>query len=137
MNRRIALLVVMAALVTAACAGGDRPPAGAEARTVDVEMVDIAFRPTKLAVAKGETVTFRFTNTGKVVHDASIGDPGMQRDREAEKARAGHAEESSLTLDPGRSGDLTYTFEEAGPVEIGCHQPGHYEAGMAIQVIVA
>jgi uncharacterized cupredoxin-like copper-binding protein len=38
---------------------------------------------------------------------------------------------------PGDTGELTYTFDEAGPLEVGCHEPGHYDAGMKIAVNVA
>jgi uncharacterized cupredoxin-like copper-binding protein len=42
----------------------------------------------------------------------------------------------SLLLEPGKSGELTHTFEEAGEILIGCHQPGHYEAGMKTTITV-
>lgn len=35
-----------------------------------------------------------------------------------------------------RIGELTHTFEGLGDVEIGCHEPGHYEASMKIDVTV-
>jgi uncharacterized cupredoxin-like copper-binding protein len=37
----------------------------------------------------------------------------------------------------GESGELTHTFDEAGTIEIGCHQPGHYDAGMRVNITVA
>ena len=37
---------------------------------------------------------------------------------------------------PASSGELTHTFDDAGTIEIGCHQPGHYDAGMTITVEV-
>ena len=46
----------------------------------------------------------------------------------------GHARNDSF--EPGKSGDLTYRFDEAGTYEIGCHEPGHYAAGMKITVNV-
>lgn len=49
----------------------------------------------------------------------------------------GHGtDEQAITVEPGASGSLTYTFDTPGTYEIGCHQPGHYAAGMTITVIV-
>ena len=42
-----------------------------------------------------------------------------------------------LTVEPGDTGELSYTFDEAGPVQIGCHEPGHFEAGMVLDVEVS
>jgi uncharacterized cupredoxin-like copper-binding protein len=42
-----------------------------------------------------------------------------------------------ITVDPGKTGELTHTFDRTGTVEIGCHQPGHYAAGMKLAVTVA
>jgi uncharacterized cupredoxin-like copper-binding protein len=145
----IALLAVLA-LAVAACGGDDAPSseaAGGDGQVVQIEMVDIAFEPTSIEVEEGETVTFRFTNSGEVVHDAVIGDRHVQDDHEAEMAGAddghgaghgdGHDEDAdALVIDPGGTGELTYTFDDAGTLEIGCHQPGHYDAGMKVTVDV-
>lgn len=45
-------------------------------------------------------------------------------------------EGDGITLEPGESGELTHTFDEAGTIEIGCHQPGHYDAGMRANITV-
>ena len=109
-------------------------------------MVDIAFEPTVLRVSRGETVRFAFTNRGDIAHDAFVGDAGAQAEhaeemREAgDEAHGGHdddASEDGVTVDPGESKSVSYTFDEAGTVEVGCHQPGHYEAGMKIAVEVS
>jgi len=42
----------------------------------------------------------------------------------------------AIVVEPGETGTLTHTFDDAGTVEIGCHQPGHYGAGMKIAVTV-
>ena len=45
-------------------------------------------------------------------------------------------EEAAIVLQPGESGELSYTFDLPGTYQIGCHQPGHYAAGMKIEVTV-
>ena len=140
--------IVLAAIATGC--GGDHgasvvPPSD---RTIQVTMTDNAFTPTTLDVAKGETVTFSFTNTGATVHEAVVGDDAVQSQHHDEMAASteeddhggdGHGSESgsgSITVEPGASGDLVHTFDEAGTILIGCHEPGHWEAGMKATITV-
>jgi uncharacterized cupredoxin-like copper-binding protein len=43
----------------------------------------------------------------------------------------------AITLGSGETGDLTYTFAAGEEVEIGCHERGHYAAGMRLAITVA
>ena len=154
-NRLLLLLLAALALVAASCGGaddGDSEDAtvgnGDADRTVEIEMIDTAFEPAELEVEAGETIRFVFENSGEAPHDAFVGDTAAQADHEKEMREAdddeghggGHEEnnaEDAITVEPGETGEVTYTFAEAGSVEIGCHQPGHYDAGMKIEVTVA
>lgn len=149
---RLPLLAGTAALVTlAAACGGTTPSASTanvgggatpvDSRTVEVAMLDIEFDQTTLTVNAGETIDFRFTNNGKIAHDAFIGDAAAQMDHEIEMADMGDAsghpmEEAAIVVQPGDAGQLSYAFTEPGTYEVGCHQPGHYAAGMKIDVAV-
>lgn len=145
---RILSLALAGLLVTAAACGSDEPsgaPADGTERTVEVKMVDIAYEPTAVEVAAGETVRFVFTNDGAVAHDAFIGDEAAQAAHESEmrsmddmdSGEMEHSgEDDGITVQPGETGELTYTFAETGPLLIGCHEPDHYEAGMVIEVDV-
>jgi uncharacterized cupredoxin-like copper-binding protein len=134
----------VAALLTAACGGGDDTAGAAPTRTVEVDMVELAFRPATLTAKSGERIRFVFRNQGKIPHDAFIGDAAAQAEHEQEMRQAekgGHdmddnADRDALTLEPGKKGELTFTFDQPGTVEIGCHEPGHYTAGMKIVVTV-
>ena len=135
--------VGLLAVILAACGGDDTGTGAAssdsDARTIEVEMVDIAYEPTAIDVEVGETVRLVFTNNGEAVHEAFVGDAGDQDDHAGEMADMDgmdHGDDDVVTVEPGESGELTYTFEEAGTTQIGCHQPGHYEAGMLIEVNV-
>jgi uncharacterized cupredoxin-like copper-binding protein len=147
--KRLAALGITLGLLTAACGGHDGHSDAASAgdeqpdRTVKVEMVDINFRPERLEIKRGETVRFVFTNRGEAVHDAFIGSPTDQQEHEKEMQAAdskstGHDEmQMGLSVKPGGQSELTYTFKGGGPVEIGCHQPGHYAAGMKLPITLA
>jgi uncharacterized cupredoxin-like copper-binding protein len=138
-------------LLGAAC--GDHSTTGHSAsatRTETIDMTDNAYALKTLKATKGETVTFHFNNKGHVVHEAVIGDQATQDEHSMEMAsgsaggmsdmeHAGGHEggPNALSLEPGASGDLTYTFDTAGTTIIGCHEPGHYEGGMRITVTVS
>ena len=136
----------------------EAPAAGA--RTIDVVMDDIDFSPDTISVTAGETITFRFTNAGAITHDAFLGDAAEQAEHEADMAAAAatttmagmdgmdgmhdthgtdsHAEHLSnaVTVQPGDTQTFTHTFAAGEILEIGCHQPGHYAAGMKITLQV-
>ncbi len=140
--RRVAVSLVALSLLAAACGDDDTAssaPSDAE-RTVDVEMRDIAFSPTTIEVETGETVRFVFDNTGQVKHEAYLGDAAAQEDHADEMSSMGdmdHGDDDVLVVEPGEVGELTHTFDEAGTVQLGCHEPGHYEAGMVMDVDVS
>jgi uncharacterized cupredoxin-like copper-binding protein len=143
----IAALAAGAGLLLAACGGTDdtTDDTGEADRTVEIDMVDTAFEPTSLDLKQGDTVRFVFTNTGEIPHDAFIGDPDAQDDHEADMRKeddghgGGHDDEpeGAVTVQPGDTGELTYTFDDPGTLEVGCHQEGHYESGMKITIEVA
>ena len=139
--KRFAVLAAALALFAAACGGDDDTSAADGTRTIEIEMKDIEFSPDEIEVAAGETIRFVFDNTGAVAHDAFVGDEDAQADHEnemgADDGGMDHgADDEGITVDPGEDGELSYTFDEPGTVLIGCHQPGHYDAGMIVTVDV-
>ena len=125
------------ALLTSSCGGGSTG-ASAGARSVDIDMRDNAYSPDHVTVHGGETVRFRFHNTGAVAHDAFMGDSSAQDDHEMAMRSAGgmHGGADAVTVDPGDSATLTRTFHAGDQMLIGCHQTGHYAAAMKITVEV-
>jgi len=149
-----ALPVVILALVVAACGKQDQheaqtasqamtatSAAATSVRSVDIEMADIRFEPTAVRITKGETVKFVFRNVGVVAHDAVIGDAAAQAAHEKQMSAGGgamhHEDGDAITVQPGTTGTLTRMFDAAGTFEIGCHEPGHYGAGMRVILNVA
>ena len=158
MQRTLAL--VLASAVTLVACGGDGGSDSAEGaggsagtpRTIEVTMTDMAFTPSQLDVTDGETVTFVFRNDGAVRHEAVIGTSAEQEAHHTEMAEMGdahdgmeggtmpHGEETtemhSVVVEPGDTLEMTHTFESDGPLMIGCHEPGHWEAGMKMDIDV-
>ena len=140
----IFLAVGVLSAVVAGCGGGDHESHGstkdAEAtRTVDVTMKDIAYEPTSVTVQPGETVKFVFRNEGQILHDAFIGDEAAQAEHEKEmREHAGKMDDMhGIKVLPGKTGSLTHTFKAGDALIIGCHETGHYVAGMKLTVVVS
>lgn len=139
----VALLALAFVALTGCGENGADSSKGSAGRVVEVKMTDNAFDPNSLSVAAGETITFKFTNEGSLTHDAFIGDAEAQEEHGDSMASgdgmAGHNMDDgdALLLEPDDTGELTHTFDETGDVLIGCHQPGHYEAGMKSTVTVS
>ena len=148
MKRPFSLAVsaaVVAALALGCASESDNSAQASDRRTVKIDMVDNKFKPNEVGVRKGDTVRFVFDNKGKVDHDAVIGDRAAQAEHEQEMralesqghgAEHGAEHEGAITVGPGEAGELTSTFDRAGTTEIGCHEVGHYAAGMKVTVEV-
>jgi uncharacterized cupredoxin-like copper-binding protein len=139
------ILGILAAVVlVGGCGGGSHESHGSTAepsRTVDVTMRDIAYDPAAVTVKAGETVKFVFRNEGQIRHDAFLGDEAAQGEHEKEMRKesggmGGHHGEDAITVDPGKTGSLTHTFKAGDVLVIGCHELGHYAAGMKLAVTV-
>jgi uncharacterized cupredoxin-like copper-binding protein len=110
-------------------------------RTVEVSASDnMRFTPGKLDVKRGETIKFVVKNVGKVTHEFSIGDRASQRAhalmmKQMPDMEHGH-DPNTISVDPGQTKVILWKFDKkpASPLEIACHEPGHYEAGMKITV---
>lgn len=96
-------------------------------RVVSVNMEDtLKFMPATVQVAKGETVRFVLTNSGKAVHEFQVG----PADKVAADDVDGVVVVEAKDLDAGGTHAVVYTFDGPGPYAFACHEPGHYEAGM-------
>ncbi len=136
----IAALVL--ALAAAGCGGSDHDSHGAAGevtRTIEVVMKEFAYEPASVDVKAGETVKFVFRNEGRIVHESFIGDEAAQlaHEQEMQEGQKDHGDHAIKVL-PGETGTLTHTFEKAGEtLIIGCHEVGHWPAGMKMTVTVS
>jgi uncharacterized cupredoxin-like copper-binding protein len=141
--------VALLAVVGCSSSAGDEAAAAGRPEVVTVTMTDNVYRPTRIEVRKGDEVVFRFVNEGKLVHEAFLGDENAQEEHAATMAGgSGHAgmptdhggmamgHDPMVTVPPGRTAEMRHRFDETGAVLLGCHQPGHWEAGMKATVDV-
>lgn len=123
---------------------GEAADAADADRVIEIETLDtLKFDPDSLEISVGETITFRVTNDGNLPHDFTLADDAGQDEHEEEMAEmiaaGGMAmdDPNAFAIDPGETKELTWHFEEAGTVLIGCHQTGHYAAGMIATITVS
>lgn len=110
-------------------------------RTISVDMSDtMRFSPANFSVKQNETIRFVVKNSGKVKHEFVLGTEKelkehyevMKKNPEME-----HADPNMVTVAPGKTGEVVWQFTKAGKVNVGCLQPGHFDAGMKGQVTVS
>lgn len=115
--------------------------AKAAKRTIEVRMTDaMRFIPDRLEVKQGETVRLVIRNEGAMLHEFVIGTkkeldehaalmvkfPGME-----------HDEPYMAHVQPGKTGEIVWTFNRAGDFDFACLIAGHYQAGMVGKIKVA
>lgn len=113
---------------------------GEARRTVRIKMLDaMRFSPAHITVQQGETVRFRITNPGKLVHEWVLGSKQSLQEHQALMAKhpdMAHTDGNSISLQPGQHGELVWKFSATGTVYFACLQPGHAQAGMRGQIMV-
>lgn len=131
---------------------GHPAPAAKATRTVEVVLGDMYFEPRNLTVKAGETVRFVVINKGQVAHEFNLGDAAMHAQHQKEMlamasmdhASMGHGaggmqhdDPNMVMVEPGKQGELTWTFSQSAPIEFACNVPGHYQAGMVGKLTIA
>jgi uncharacterized cupredoxin-like copper-binding protein len=135
MSMRIVRRAAAAALtVAAACAPASAVEGGDV--TVTVRIHYSAFEPADFAFEPGQTVTFVVHNADPIDHEFLLGDEGVQLVHERGTEAYHPPRPGEMSVPAGETVSTTYTFEEPGPLIIGCHLPGHYAYGMRADVSV-
>lgn len=104
-------------------------------RTIVVEASDQMkfLHEEPIRVREGETIEFRVTNTGRIPHEFAIGVKHEHAEHQVmmrQNPAMAHDEPNAVTLAPGESRTLIWTFAKAEQIELACNIPGHYVAGM-------
>jgi uncharacterized cupredoxin-like copper-binding protein len=131
--------LLAAVLLLSACSAG-APSAGTESspRRVDVTMTDqMIFEPATIQVRRGETIRFVVRNVSNEAHEAYIGTEEEQLLHATVHSALSSEEQATTThqgyavhVPPFGNGEMLAKFDEDLEYVIGCHYPGHYEAGM-------
>jgi uncharacterized cupredoxin-like copper-binding protein len=110
-------------------------------RTIDVVMTDdMRFTPNRIEVGQSEVIKFTVHNKGQLAHEFVIGSERELKEHAADMAKMpdmGHADANAVRVDPSATGELVWKFNRAGSFRFACLVPGHFEAGMAGDIVVA
>lgn len=143
--RQIAPVIALLLTVAACSSGGSSPAPStpkASASTDTTEFAvkltdDLRMDPASMSVKVGTPVAFVVTNTGKTDHEFVLGDDAEQMTHEQSMGGMAMTETATaISVKPGETKTLTYTFAKVGAFLAGCHQPGHYAGGMKAAITV-
>lgn len=152
MKRSLVLgtIVLPLLLLLAACGGtagnttgsttAAKAPAVSTANTVNVTETDFKIQSSITTFTAGTAYHFMVTNKGNTVHEfmvlpkaeGSMG--GMSMDNMDKMALA-----KAENIEPGKTATFNYTFPSSAAgshPQFACYYPGHYEAGMKLDVTV-
>lgn len=114
--------------------------AKAVTRTIEIKMTDnMRFTPDRIEVKQGETIRLVHRNLGKIMHEFVIGTKKDLDEHAALMAKFPDMEHDEPYMDhvqPGKTGQIIWTFNRAGEFDFACLIPGHYEAGMVGKIKV-
>lgn len=149
---RFAAVLGLAAILLAACApSASQPATGGEPSTIQIELKDFAFKPSRITLKAGQSVTLKLVNTDVVEHEFMAGRQAnateggfaedlfkdVQLDIKGGKASAHGHSGSGVLVDVGKTAEISFTVpSKKGTYEIGCFVPGHYVAGMKGTLVV-
>lgn len=119
---------------------GEPADAADAERTIHITASDqLVFNPDAIEVNADETVTFEIENTGSVDHEFVLGSAEfqVQHEEEMQGGEMSMDEPNEVEVPAGETATLTWHFTETGTTEFGCHEPGHFPAGMVGTITVS
>jgi uncharacterized cupredoxin-like copper-binding protein len=142
---RWGLLALASGLLLAACspAAAQRSiPPGTD-HIVEMSISGMKFIPDHIEVHQGELVAFVVDNPTDIAHELFIGDEADQMAHHAAHMAVPSADQGKVPhygygfyLAPGTTKVVAYKFDSPREIMLGCHLPGHWEAGMVAIVTV-
>lgn len=119
------------------------PAEDVEIQVIEIEMYEFGYEPETIDIEAGMPVIFRFTNTGRLRHEAMVGDAHMQEEFSAagdhddgQKGADDHGDLMATLVQPGETKNLEVLIDEPGTWYVACHLVGHYEQGQVATINV-
>lgn len=126
-------------LLAACTASADAPAAGAP-RVIEISIDGFHFVPDHFVVGPGESVRFMVSNPDRIGHELFLGTVEEQAARRASTVAEPPDDASVSNFGYGiylpalTDGEFDYVFSSDEDLLIGCHLPGHWEAGMVATI---
>lgn len=114
--------------------------ANAATRTIAIGMSDaMRFSVDTLKFKQGDTIRFKVSNKGTIMHEFVIGTKEENVKHAAYMVKfpnMEHDEPYMAHVSPGKSGEIVWTFNRVGDFEFACLMAGHYQTGMVGKITV-
>jgi uncharacterized cupredoxin-like copper-binding protein len=108
-------------------------------RTIEVEMSEMSYTPSRIEVKRGEQIRFVIRNVGTEDHEfllATEEDNLKHAEMMKKNPRMEHDDPNGVRLKPKKSAEIVWKFTKAGTFEYSCLIPDHRDYGMIGQVNV-
>jgi uncharacterized cupredoxin-like copper-binding protein len=115
--------------------GNPRKPS----RTIEVEMSEMAFTPSRIEVKRGEQIRFVVKNVGREDHEfllASTEENLKHAEIMKQHPHMEHDDPNGVRLAPKQSAEIVWKFTKSGTFEYACLIPDHRDYGMVGRVTV-
>ena len=100
--------------------------------SVAITLIDMKVESEQTTFKVDQPYTFVITNNGHSVHEFVI----EKRDAVDEPLLESGQQAEASNIGSGQTATLAWTFTEPGAYKFSCHLPGHYEAGMTLNIDV-
>ena len=108
-------------------------------RTIEVEMSEMAYTPSRIEVKRGEQIRFVIRNAGQEDHEFLLAttEENLKHAEEMKKhPHMEHDDPNGVRLAPAKSAEIVWKFTKAGTFEYSCLIPDHRDYGMIGQIQV-
>lgn len=108
-------------------------------RTIEIEMSEMDYRPSRIEVKRGEQIRFVIRNVGSEDHEFLLAttEENLKHAEVMKKhPHMEHDDPNGVRLAPKRSAEILWKFTKAGTFEYSCLIPDHRDYGMIGRVTV-
>jgi uncharacterized cupredoxin-like copper-binding protein len=109
------------------------------ARTIEVEMSEMEYTPSRIEVKRGEQIRFVIRNVGKEDHEFLLAttEENLKHAEDMKKhPHMEHDDPNGVRLAPKKSAEIIWKFTKPGTFEYSCLIPDHRDYGMIGRVTV-
>ena len=120
-------------------AAGEPGNAKKPSRTIEIEMSEMAYTPSRIEVKRGEQIRFVVRNVGSEDHEfllATTKENLKHAEVMKKHPHMEHDDPNGVRLAPKKSAEILWKFTHAGTFEYSCLIPDHRDYGMIGQVLV-
>ena len=129
-------------------------------RIIKVKMYDNYYEPSEFKIKKDQTIKFVVFNHGEFVHEFNIATKEMHLKHQPEmmmmveneilladridkikmkelskkNQSMKHSHSNSVLIEPNKSAEIIWKFNNEAELEAACNVPGHYEVGMIAKI---